>query len=291
MGLPVYNVTGYIPSTDTPVYPLSIFAIIFPLLAFPAWILCLAPLVWHFRQGNIAAGSLITWICLYNFFNSINALIWPRDNILEWWDGAVWCDINVRIQVGSTVALAASTACVTRKLARVLDTSNITVSSSRKSKVTAMVWEVIWCWGFPVLLIPVYYVVQPVRYMIYGIVGCMSAYDTSWPSIVLSNMWGPITMGVAAYWAGMSPLSDPSSSDFINANRVTRSTDLPSLPLPPRIPPPRRCTQHHILALHTSLHPIAPSHRLIRHVLALPAHRARLRSHRPLRLERRTRPH
>jgi pheromone a factor receptor len=203
MGLDVYNITAYEPPTSSS-YPLSYSAILFPLLGFPAWILSLPPMIWHYRQGNVAAGSLITWITLYNFFNSINALIWPRDNILEWWDGAVWCDINVRIQAGSAVGLAASTACVVRKLARIMDTSNITVSCSKKSKVTGLIWEVVWCWGFPLLLIIVYYVVQPVRYMIYGIVGCMFAYDTSWPSIVLSYMWGPITMVFVVYWASKS---------------------------------------------------------------------------------------
>jgi pheromone a factor receptor len=206
MGLPVYNVTGYTPET-APSYPLSLSAILFPLLGFPSWILCLAPIIWHFRQGNVAAGSLITWITLYNFFNSVNALIWPRDNVLGWWNGAVWCDINVRIQVGSTAGLAASTACVARKLARVMDTRNMTVTSSRKSKMVEMIWEVVWCWGFPLLLIIIYYIVQPVRYMIYEIVGCMAAYDTSWPSIVLSYMWGPITMVFATYWAGKTPTS------------------------------------------------------------------------------------
>jgi pheromone a factor receptor len=209
MGVPVYNITGYSPDA-IPTYPLSFQAVLFPILAFPAWILCLPPLISHFRQGNIASGSLITWITIYNFFNAVNAVIWPRDNILEWWDGAIWCDINVRIQVGATVGLTASTACVTRKLARVMDMRNITVSSSRKSKISEALWEVMWCWVCPLLLIIVYYVVQPVRYMIYGTVGCMFAYDTSWPSIVLSFMWGPIAMAFAAYWACMSPLHFPS---------------------------------------------------------------------------------
>jgi pheromone a factor receptor len=201
MSLIVYNVTAYAPDAG-PIAPFSYQAILFSIFSFAAWILCLPPMVWHSQQGNIAAGSLMAWIVFNNFFNSVNSLIWPRDNLLEWWDGNVWCDIHVRLQVGSTVGLAACTAMVTRKLALVMDTRNITVSSSGRSKVKEKVWEVVWCWGYPLLIIIVYYVVQPVRYMIYGIVGCKSAHDTSWPSIVLSFMWGPITMVFAAYWAG-----------------------------------------------------------------------------------------
>jgi pheromone a factor receptor len=186
-------------NTIAPLYPQ---AIILPLLAFPSWIFCIVPLFWQMRQGNIAAGSLILWVMMTNFFNSINPLIWPRDNIDEWWDGNIWCDINVRIQVGAMVGTTASTAMIVRRLARVMDTSNITVSPSRNSKLKEKGLEILWCWLYPLTLIIVYYIVQPVRYLIYGIVGCLSGYDTSWASIVLSFMWAPLTILVAAVYAG-----------------------------------------------------------------------------------------
>jgi len=195
--------------SDTMIAPLYNTAILLPVTAFPSWILCLPPLFWHFRQGNIAAGSLILWVCLINFFNSINPLIWPRDNLTDWWNGNIWCDINVRIQVGAIVGTTASTAMIVRKLAKVMDTSTMTVSTSRNSKIKEQALEIAWCWLYPLVLIIMYYVVQPVRYLIYSIQGCLTAYDTSWPSIVLSFMWAPITTLVAACYAGKSliPLS------------------------------------------------------------------------------------
>ncbi|KAH4126996.1 hypothetical protein HBI62_185620 [Parastagonospora nodorum] len=181
-------------TTGTPLY---LNAILLPLFAFPSWILCLLPLSWHFRQGNVAAGSLILWVIMVNFCNSINPLIWPRDNTTEWWNGNVWCDINVRLQVGCIVGTTASAAMIVRKLARVMDTRNITVSSSRDSKFKERGLEILWCWIYPLVLILLYYIVQPVRYMIYGIIGCLSAYDSSWPSMVLISIWAPITTLVA----------------------------------------------------------------------------------------------
>jgi pheromone a factor receptor len=192
------------PSIDAPI---STQAILFPALAFPAWILCIPSMAWHFRQANVAAGSIILWLMLHNFFNSINALIWPRDNIPEWWDGRVWCDIHVRIQVGSYIGVAASASMITRKLARVMDTRNITVSSSRGSKTRERIWEIAWCWGAPLVLVIVYYVVQSARYFVFGIVGCLPAYDTSWPSLVVNIMWFPITTMFATYWSGKSSSS------------------------------------------------------------------------------------
>ncbi|KAF1850864.1 STE3-domain-containing protein [Cucurbitaria berberidis CBS 394.84] len=193
-----FEVTSPQGASVAPLYPQ---AVLLPVLGFPAWLLCVLPMIWHFSQRNIAAGSLILWIVMNNFFNSINPLIWPRDNLIDWWDGNVWCDINVRIQIGGIVGLAASTAMIVRKLAKVMDTRNMTVSSSRNSKIKEWVLDVLWCWVYPMVLIMVYYVVQPVRYLLYGIVGCISAFHTSWPSMVLGFMWGPITMLVAAYYA------------------------------------------------------------------------------------------
>lgn len=197
----IYDYDGIFGSPDAPI---STQAIVLPIFAFPAWILCILPMGWHFSQRNIAAGSLIVWILLNNFFNSINPLIWPRDNLMNWWDGHVWCDINTRIQIGSTVGLGASTAMIVRKLAKVMDTRKITVSSSKNSIIKERILEIFVCWGCPLILILVYYVVQPIRYLLYGIIGCISAYDTSWPSMVLSIMWGPISMCAAAYYAGMT---------------------------------------------------------------------------------------
>lgn len=186
--------------------PISTQAILFPAVAFPSWILCIPSMVWHFRQANVAAGSIILWLMLHNFFNSVNALIWPRDNVQEWWDGRVWCDIHVRIQVGSYIGAAASSAVIMRKLARVMDTRNITVSTSRSSKTRERIWEILWCWAAPMALVIVYYVVQSARYFIYGIVGCVPAYDPSWLSLVLNVLWFPVTTMFAAYWSSESSL-------------------------------------------------------------------------------------
>lgn len=179
-------------------------AIILPLLAFPVWILCCIPMSWHFSQHNIAAGSLILWAVLLNFFNSINPLIWPNDNLDTWWHGHGWCDINIRIQVGGGPGIAACAAMIIRKLAMVMDTSKMTVTSSRSPGINEKLIELAWCWGWPLVLIGMHAIVSGVRYMIFGVVGCISEYHASWPSIALGYIWSPITTLVAVYYAGKS---------------------------------------------------------------------------------------
>jgi pheromone a factor receptor len=186
-------------SNEFPTYPT---AVIVSILAFPACFLCLPPMIWHFNQNNLAAGSLMLWLAILNFFTAINPLIWPNDNIQEWWDGAGLCDIQVRIQVGAIVAFTSCAGVIARRLANVVDTSNITVTPSKRSRVMEKALEIVCCWVFPLLIMIVYYVVQRVRYFIFAIVGCNAAFDPSWPSIVLIQMWGPISTCVAAYYAG-----------------------------------------------------------------------------------------
>lgn len=186
-------------SETYPFYPNSV---ILPTLAFPSWILCIPPMIWHFSQRNVAAWSLMLWVIMINFCNSINPLIWPRDNLDEWYDGNVLCDIQSRIFVGSNVSQAACVAMILRKLAKVMDTRNITVAPNRSKRIREKALEALWCWGYPVFLMLIYYIVQPARYYIYGIAGCVTIFNSSWVSIVILLMWSPITICVAAYFGG-----------------------------------------------------------------------------------------
>ena len=177
-------------------------AIVFAILAWLSWLLCIAPLVWHISQRNVAASSLVAWMILCNFPLGINAIIWGHDNVDEWWDGAVWCDIIARLQVAAEVSLGACVAMILRRLAQVMDTRNITVAISRGSKMRRNLVELAWCWGYPLVLVLFYIPIQSVRYHIWGIEGCNSAYDPTWKSLVLNTMWIPITSCMVIYYAG-----------------------------------------------------------------------------------------
>lgn len=67
------------PSED--IYPI---AILFSALAWGSWLLCIAPLIWHISQRNVAAGSLVLWIILTNISLGINPLIWGHDHMAIW---------------------------------------------------------------------------------------------------------------------------------------------------------------------------------------------------------------
>ncbi|KAF2474199.1 STE3-domain-containing protein [Lindgomyces ingoldianus] len=178
-------------------------AVILPVLALLAVLLDIPPLVWHMSQHNIAAWSLILWIILANFFNFTNPLIWPTDDIDHWWDGNGLCDVEVRVFLSFGIGLPAAVMMVMRKLAKVMDTRNITVAPTQSQRVREKALDGLWCWGYPLLMALIYYIVQPIRYWIFGISGCVVALDESWLSIVLIHMWTPITVLIGSYYAGI----------------------------------------------------------------------------------------
>ncbi|KAF1971895.1 hypothetical protein BU23DRAFT_645904 [Bimuria novae-zelandiae CBS 107.79] len=128
-----------------------------PILAFPAWMLCIPPMVWQLSQRNIAVGSLILWMIILNFFNAINPLIWAQDNMSEWWDSAGLCDMEARIQMGAVVALPACAAVLARRLANVMNTRNVRLVPSKRSVIREIVLEIGMCWIYPAILMITYY--------------------------------------------------------------------------------------------------------------------------------------
>ncbi|KAI9870902.1 MAG: a-factor receptor [Pleopsidium flavum] len=184
-------------------FGLSPAAIAVPTLSFITLVLCLPPFVWHVKNRNIAASSLVFWIFLDNFFNFINALIWPTDDIASWWNGAGLCDVEVKLMAAATVGLTGSMACIMRNLAQVMDTDRTVLEPSRARRRKEGALNVLFCFGCPVYLMVIHYLVQPNRYYIFAIAGCTTSYDNSWPSIALVFIWPPILCVLAAYYGAL----------------------------------------------------------------------------------------
>ena len=104
------------------------------ILAYLTIILCIPLFVWHVKNRNLAASSLVFWIVLFNF---VNSLIWTDDNLDGWRRGYVLCDVEVKLINAANVGFPSSLFAVMRRLALVLDTSKTVVqptSAQRKRK-------------------------------------------------------------------------------------------------------------------------------------------------------------
>ncbi|KAF1808444.1 STE3-domain-containing protein [Eremomyces bilateralis CBS 781.70] len=184
--------------TIEPLYPAAVLIAIF---SFMAVVLDIAPFYWHLKHRNTGAYCLIMWFIVLNIFNVINAMVWPRDNIADWWSGVGLCDVEIRVITGSGVGIPCSLIIILSALARVLDTDNTVVVPSRKDRIRRIVKELLLCFGVPVLHIVLSYVVQANRFYVFGIAGCYFSHDWSWLAIVLVTSWPIIATLVASYYA------------------------------------------------------------------------------------------
>ena len=163
-------------------------------------VLSTPPFIWHVRNRNIAAASLVGWIMISNFFNFINAIIWPTDDTTSWYDGVGLCDVEVKLQAAATLGITGALACIMRSLAKVLDTSRTVLTPSRGEKRQQLMMDLLFCFGFPIYIMAIIYVVQENRYYIFAIAGCTPSTVNSWPSIVLVLMWPLLMCLVDVYY-------------------------------------------------------------------------------------------
>ena len=178
-------------------------AVVLPVLAILAIIIDIPPLVWHFRNRNLAATSLVIWIMIANLFNFINPIIWPTDNTSIWWSGEGLCDVEVRLLSALNYGFIGSLLCIMRSLARVLDTNRTVVSSGKAERRKQRIIECIFCIGAPIYGTITHYVVQYDRFFIYAIAGCTPSLMNSWVAIGLFLIWPSILCFVVVHYSSM----------------------------------------------------------------------------------------
>lgn len=179
-------------------------AVALPILASFSIVLAIPPFIWHLKNRNIAACSLIFWITLANLFVFLNALIWPTDAIETWWSGAGLCDIQVKLTHAFSVGAAGSLACIMRNLAKVMDVNNQIIRSTPAQRRRQAIVDLLWCYACPVFVMAIDYIVQPSRYYIYAVAGCIPSTDNSWLSVILLLIWAPLFCVAESYYCGES---------------------------------------------------------------------------------------
>lgn len=208
-------------STDIGLSPAGILFVVLSLLT---TLFSIPPFYWHIKHRNLAASALIFWIIIVNCFYFINALIWPDDNLDNWWYGSGFCDLEVKLQVAAGQGIPASLICIMRNLARVLDTSRTVLQPTSAQRRRRIIVDCLLCFGAPVYAMLAHLIIQDARYYIFAIAGCLPSYDNSWPSIVLIHIWSPIGAVIAVYYSSKS-----STNAYLVAEMLT-SPSCHSLP-------------------------------------------------------------
>jgi pheromone a factor receptor len=191
------------PDANTPPTGRSAASILLPTLAAISVLLCLPPLATHIKSRNVAAAILVFWISLDNLFNFINPLIWPTDDDQTWWSGHGLCDIEVKLNLASSAAIPGGLICIFRQLAVILDTDRTTLAPSRGQQRRRLAFEIFFCAVCPLYMMVVHFIVQPYRYYIFAISGCVPSFDNSWPGILLIFIPPLILCATAAGYCGL----------------------------------------------------------------------------------------
>lgn len=180
-------------------YPIAALAAFLYLFAF---LLSIFPLMWHIRLRNISSIAFIAWFSISNFSYFVNAIVWGHDDIQSWWSGHGYCDFFIHFNVAANIGVPGSIVCILRNLAILFNRNRVAAPVSAQAKRWNMVFDIIMCFGFPVVMMVLYYLVQPYRYYIFGISGCAWSYDPSWLSWVIVIMWPVLFTIVGTFYSG-----------------------------------------------------------------------------------------
>ena len=150
----------------------------------------------------MAATSLVFWIFLCIFFDGVNSLIWPSGDTAHWWKGYVLCDIEVKLVGAWQAGIPGALLCIMRNLSKVLDTEHTILITSKTMCRKQLAFDLFFCICIPIYMISIHYVVQPSRYYIYQLAGCLAPWDNSWPTIVLMAIIPPLLSLGAVYYGG-----------------------------------------------------------------------------------------
>lgn len=159
----------------------------FPTFCALGAVLMLLPLPWHLKARN--SGTLIhvgwTFSACVVFF--INSIIWAGnvDDIAP-----VWCDIASRFVIALSVGLPASSLCIQRRLYRVATTKGVSIlrDNARKHLITDLLIGI----GLPMLIVALYYVVQPARYLVIEDIGCWPGALNMVMTVFMVRIWATI---------------------------------------------------------------------------------------------------
>ncbi|KAK4500996.1 hypothetical protein PRZ48_006802 [Zasmidium cellare] len=160
-------------------------AIVFATFSLLITILIIPPLIQHYRNRNIGATVVVTGVTIANFLNFLNAVIWPNDDIENWFSGVGLCDIEVKFYILIQTLVPAGLACILRALAKVMDTDNTGWMRTTAQRRRAYAIDLTLCVFLPSLQMIFHYIVQPQRYYIFGISGCVPPSDSSWLAFLL----------------------------------------------------------------------------------------------------------
>lgn len=172
-------------------------------LAIVANLVCLVPLRLLYRNGEFAAVVFILNIEIKNLETVANALIWRDDNIMSWWAGYGWCDVDTYIHNISIGLFVTCLLAIIRNLAQqvgMMRANALTVKEKRRRN-----WiQALIIFPFPLLQLALTWPLTAQRYVVGTLMGCSWIPHPSWPFLVFFVLPPPVFALITAGYASRS---------------------------------------------------------------------------------------
>ena len=152
------------------------------------FILNLPPSIWHIMNKNIPALTLLIYVEILMMDGFVSAIFWGGPDYVNAWNGKVWCDIMVRIQLAASVGISSSISCVSFNLLMIFLTNRMTTFWFGNKWVKPCC-EVFFSIVFPFIISGVAYLAQSFRYLISRYSGCSPPLVTDSISVVTFYLW------------------------------------------------------------------------------------------------------
>lgn len=168
-------------------------------------VLLIPPFIWHCKNRNIPAASLIFWLVVSNLTGLIGASIWSGPDFFDRYDGRGYCDVVIKLDSATGTGKLGASAALSLHLYLILQgysPSFIDVRSKRKIVLDCML-----CYFTPVLIMSTNFIVQAQRIGIARYYGCTGIYASSWLTNVLISMWQLVWSAVAMVFALLTIIS------------------------------------------------------------------------------------
>lgn len=137
---------------------------------------------------NIPALTLLIYVEILMMDGFISAIVWGGPDYVNAWNGKVWCDIMVRIQLAASVGISSSISCVSFNLLMIFLTNRMTTFWFGNKWVKPCC-EVFFSIVFPFIISGVAYLAQSFRYLISRYSGCSPPLVTDSISVVTFYLW------------------------------------------------------------------------------------------------------
>lgn len=145
-------------------------------------------LIFHIRSKNVPAIVLIVCIEIMLIKYLVDTIIWGGSNYETAWDGKVWCDIMVRLQIGAPFGCLCSLFAMLLNLYIILRADKLTLKWFNHKKIKLVI-ELLLCLFFPILIMGISYFAQVMRYSIFKCSGCQFPSTLDSVSVLVFTAW------------------------------------------------------------------------------------------------------